>query len=283
MVDTEVLLDDLVFGEGPRWHEGRLWFSDFFKHEVRAVTPGGDAELIAEVPHQPSGLGWLPDGRLLVVSMIDRKVLRLDPDGLVEHADLSHVAAFHCNDMVVDTSGRAYVGNFGSDLGSGEDVRPAKLALVFPDGHVAVAAHSLVFANGSVITPDGLTLVVGETFAARLTAFDIDPGTGHVSNRRVWADLPGLAPDGCCLDADGGIWVANPPRRECIRVVEGGEVTDRVETRYPSIACMLGGDDGCTLFVMTSAFADPTVRGNDDEPIGMIETAVVSRPHAGLP
>lgn len=283
MADTEVLLDDVLFAEGPRWHEGRLWFSDFFRRHVRAVTAGGDGEIVLELPNQPSGLGWLPDGRLLVVSQEDRRLLRREPDGrLVEHADLSAIATGNCNDMVVDRAGRAYVGNFGAATVPGEAHEPAALALVHPDGRAEVAAPDLVFPNGSVITPDGGTLLVAETLAARITAFDID-ADGRLHGRRVWADLGERFPDGCTLDAAGGLWVATPPRREAVRVVEGGEITDVVSTRYPCIACMLGGDDDRTLFLCTSAWSDPSVRVDEDDPKGLIETAQVVHPHAGRP
>ena len=196
---ASLLLDGLYFGEGPRWHDGELWFSDFYDHAVKAVTPSGAVRTVVELPGgQPSGLGWLPDGQLLVVSMLDQRLLRLEPGGLVEHADLSGIATFHCNDMVVDGLGRAYVGNFGFDLDRELAARgvesvladhvTAKLARVDPDGSVHVAASDMHFPNGSVITPDGRTLIVAETLGLRLTAFTIaDDGTLH--DRRVWADL----------------------------------------------------------------------------------------------
>jgi sugar lactone lactonase YvrE len=277
---TDVVLDGIDFGEGPRWHEGRLWFSDFYQHVVRAMTPEGEAEVIVELDGQPSGLGWLPDGRLLIVSMLDRKVLRLDEGGLVEHADLSGIATFHCNDMVVSAEGRAYVGNFGFDLFAGGPPLAAALALVHPDGRTEVAAEDLFFPNGTVITPDGRTFIVGETTGSRYSAFDIaDDGT--LSNRRIWAEVPGAFPDGCCLDADGGIWFANPAGPECLRVVEGGEITDQVEAGANCFACMLGGDDGRTLFILTGPTSDPgDVQGKG---MGRLECARVARPHAGLP
>jgi sugar lactone lactonase YvrE len=275
-----VIRDDLLFGEGPRWRDGRLWFSDFFAHVVRALTPTGEAEDVVEVPNQPSGLGWLPDGSLLVVSMTDQRVMRLDGEVLVEHADLSGLATGHCNDMVVDSSGRAYVGNFGSDVGGGEALRPATLALVLPDGRVEPAADELQFPNGMVIEPDERTLIVAETFGERLTAFDID-GDGRLHRRRVWAPLPGVHPDGCCLDAAGGVWVADPPKRRCVRVVEGGEITDEVTTTRPCIACMLGGTDGRTLFLVTTWFAD--VENRPGQEMGAVETVEVEHAHAGRP
>ncbi len=223
MLRPETLIDDLRFPEGPRWHDGRLWFSDMHSQQVLAVDLDGKAETIVEVPQDPSGLGWLPDGRLLVVSMQDRKLMRLDPQGLVEVADLSAHASFYCNDMVVDAVGRAYVGNFGWDLHGGAPPVEANLVLVEPDGAVRVVADKLRFPNGSVITPDGRTLIVGETFGPCLTAFDI-AGDGSLSGRREWARMEGAVPDGICLDAEGGIWVASPVSGAVLRLVEGGRV-----------------------------------------------------------
>jgi len=290
--ETTVLLDGLVFPEGPRWHEGRFWFSDMHARKVMAVDTDGRAEIIVEVPNQPSGLGWLPDGRLLIVSMTDRTLLRLDDDGLAEVADLSDLASYHCNDMVVDGQGRAYVGNFGFDLGSMEDLaapRPAELVMVTPEGRAEVVADELGFPNGMVITADGKTLIVGETFAARLTAFTID-ADGSLSNRRVWAgfDDKGFAveadrvsPDGICLDADDGVWVTSPMTREVVRVCEGGAVTDRFGVETTPYACMLGGDDGKTLFICTA----PTHEPEEARALagGRIETRKVWSPRAGLP
>ena len=217
------------FTEGPRWHEGRLYFSDFYTHRVLAVDGEGRVEVIATVPGQPSGLGWLPDGRMLVVSMLDRKLLRQEGDGrLVEHADLSKIATYHCNDMVVDTQGRAYVGNFGSDIESGNKLVKANLAFVDTDGSVSVAAEDLAFPNGAVITPNGKTLIIGETFGRCLTAFDI-ADDGGLSNRRIWANLHPHIPDGICLDAEGAIWLADPANNCVVRVAEGGDVLQKIE------------------------------------------------------
>jgi sugar lactone lactonase YvrE len=280
MSNTKILLEGFPFLESPRWRDGKLWFSDFYNHQVLAMDPGGQTEIICEVPQQPSGLGWLPDGRMLVVSMIDRRVLRLEAHGLVEHADLSSLATFHCNDMVVDDQGRAYVGNFGSDLAAGGMPDPAALILVAPDGGCRVVAEDLLFPNGSVITPDGKTLIVGESFGARMTAFDIEPD-GSLSNRRLWAQLEGAIPDGCCIDAECALWVASPPTREVLRVREGGETTDRISTDQMAIACMLGGDDCRTLYVLTAPSVDgpecQTSRG------ARIESLEVEVPGAGLP
>jgi sugar lactone lactonase YvrE len=277
---NELVLDGIDFGEGPRWHDGRLWFSDFYQHKVRAVTPGGAAQDISTVPGQPSGLGWLPDGRLLIVSMTDRKLLRLEGRELVLHADLSSIATAHCNDMVVSATGHAYVGNFGSDILAGAEPVPAKLALVQPDGRVEVAAENLEFPNGSVITPDGSTLIVGETLGSRYTAFDIGDD-GRLSNRRVWAELPGHFPDGCSLDAEGGIWFADASGKGCLRVVEGGAITNRIETEQVGYACALGGEDGRTLFILTAPSSHPSKIAG--KALGRLEAARVEHPHAGLP
>lgn len=278
---TDILFEGLSFGEGPRWHDGRLWLSDFHTHRVMAIDDSGAAELIVEVPQRPSGLGWLPDGRLLVVSMLDRRLMRLDPDGLVEHADLSGVATGDCNDMVVDAIGRAYVGNFGFDYAGGEAPRAAAMALVMPDGAVSIAAADLMFPNGTVITPDGSTLIVGETFGRVLTAFDV-ADDGSLSNRRVWADLDRVTPDGICLDAAGGVWVADPTGSQCIRVTQGGEITDRIETSQACIACMLGGSDGRTLHLVTGVLTGDVDR-LVAEPPGRVETVRVDVEGAGWP
>ena len=230
MTQPKVLLDGLAFPEGPRWRDGRLWFSDMHYHRVVAVDPDGRSETIAEVPNRPSGLGWLPDGRMLVVSMTDRRLLRLEDSKLVPHAELGAFATFHTNDMVVDAQGRAYVGNFGFDLDAQETPKPAALLRVDPDGTASLAADELMFPNGTVITPDGRTLIVGESFGARLTAFDL-ADDGSLSNRRVWAAVERAVSDGICLDAEGAIWVASPTSAEVLRVREGGEVTHRVPLR----------------------------------------------------
>jgi sugar lactone lactonase YvrE len=284
VAQLEPWLDGFAFLEGPRWHEGRLWFSDMHARRVYAASDDGAVEAIARVPECPSGLGWLPGGQLLLVSMEDRKLLRREADGgLVTHADLSGIAAYHCNDMVVDAAGRAYVGNFGFDIHTGQKPRAATLALVQPDGAACVAAEDLMFPNGAVITPNGRTLIVGESFGRRLTAFDIDPASGALSGRRVWAALEGGAvPDGICLDAERAIWVASPMSREFLRVHEGGRVSQRIACgERMAIACMLGGADRRTLFALTSATIDPyecrRLRS------ARIERVRVETPGAGLP
>jgi sugar lactone lactonase YvrE len=279
MPRPETLIDGLRFPEGPRWRDGRLWFSDMHAQQVLAVDLDGQTETIASVEHDPSGLGWLPDGRLLIVSMRDRKLLRLDPQGLVEVADLSGLASFYCNDMVVDARGRAYVGNFGFDLHGGGQPCATNLVLVEPDGGARVVAEDLRFPNGTVITPDGRTLIIGETFGACLTAFDVAPD-GSLSGRREWARMEKAVPDGICLDAEGGIWVASPVSGAVLRVREGGEVTDRIEVEHQAFACMLGGPERKTLFLCTAADSDPEKTGNRT---GRIEFVEVDVPGAGLP
>jgi sugar lactone lactonase YvrE len=276
----ETLLEGLTFPEGPRWHESRLWFSDFYNHRVVGVGLDGKAEIMATVPQIPSGLGWMPDGSLLVVSMNDRKLLRMQGGQLAVHADLSSVAGGPCNDMVVDAVGRAYVGNFGYDRFGGGAPRPARLARVDPDSRTTVVADGLLFPNGTIITPDGKTLIIGETMGNRLTAFDVAPD-GGLSNRRVWAAVDGLFPDGICLDAEGAIWVADPRGNRVVRVREGGVIVDTIPLPgRNAYACMLGGDDRRTLFICTAPGSGPERAGKTD---GKIETARVSVPGAGLP
>jgi len=278
---TEILIEDVAFGEGPRWHEGRLFFSDMHSQRVLAVDLEGRTEEICRVEADPSGLGWLPDGRMLVVSMRDRRLLCLEADGsLREVADLSALATFHCNDMVVDRLGRAYVGNFGWDLHGGGTPTKAALILVPPDGAPRVAADDLEFPNGAVITDDGRTLVVAETMGRRLTAFDVAED-GSLSGRRAFAQLDRVLPDGIALDADGAIWVASPVSHGCFRVLEGGEITDYVQVEREAFACMLGGPERRHLLVCTAGSSQPDecVARRD----GRIEMVEVDVPGAGLP
>ena len=251
------------FLESPRWHDGRLWLSDFYTHRVLTLDATGRAQTVCEVPAQPSGLGWLPDGRLLVCAMRERRVLRLEPDGrLVVHADLSGIAGGHVNDMVVDGHGRAYVGNFGFDRTGDAPLRTARLACVWPDGRARVVADGLYFPNGSVVTPDGRTLIVAETMGNRISAFDI-AADGTLGPRRDWAvfgPVPAsrqmaavrasmvVAPDGLVLDAEGAVWLADARHRRVLRVAEGGRVLQEIGTGDIGVyACTLGGPTRRTL------------------------------------
>ncbi len=279
MPGLPVLVDGLDFGEGPRWHDGRLWFSDFHQGTVSSVGDDGARRVELTLDEAPSGLGWLPDGRMLVVAMESRRVLRVEAGGdVATHADLSSIATGNCNDMVVAGDGTAYVGNFGFDFTVGEPRRPAALARVAPGGEISVAVDGLEFPNGAVITPDGRTLIVGETFGKRATAFTIaEDGTLH--DRRLWADLGDVRPDGCTLDVEGAIWFADARGTAVVRVKEGGEITDRIDAGQRTFACALGGDDGRTLFVVCADSAG----GEAGHATGTIRTVRVDVPHAGRP
>ena len=288
-MDTTTLVDGRYFCEGPRWHDGRFWFSDFYAHEICSVGLDGDVrtELVIGGDERPSGLGWLPDGRLLYVAMLSRSVMRREHDGsVVVHADLSDVATFHCNDMLVDDRGRAYVGNFGFDLDAAlatmgpeglltalvTDRSPYTTVLVRvdPDGTVSEAADDLVFPNGMVTLDGGSTLVVAQTLGLELTAFDVG-ADGSLSNRRVWASLAEflVAPDGTCADADGGLWAANALGNEVVRVEEGGEITRRVTTSKLAFACAIGGPEGRHLLCCTAEASD--AEGAAAAPNGALE------------
>lgn len=290
------LVAGLSFGECPRWHDGRLYLSDFYTHRVLAVSTRGNVETVAEVPQQPSGLGWLPDGRMLVVSMRDRRVLRREPDGsLLEHSNLYSLAPWHLNDMVVDRDGRAWVGNFGFDLMGGAPFATTVLICIEPDGQAKVVADGLGFPNGMVITPDGNTLIVAESIMSRLSAFELTDGM--LTHRRTWAafgDVPDLnvgmaavaeaavTPDGICLDVEGAVWVADPVHQRLLRVSEGGQVLEeRVTEGIQVFACSLGGDDGRTLFACVAPTSlESEVSGSRDASVLMTRVDV---PHAGLP
>lgn len=250
--ERTIVLDGLAFAEGPRWHNGRLYVSDMHSHHILAVTSAGNREVVGAYDGRLSGLGWLPDGQLLAVAM-DGWLLRNTPGGFVGHADLRDRAPYGVNDMVVDSRGRAYVGQFGYDYFAGETSRPSALLLVRPDGTVHEAAQGLSVANGMAITADGGTLVVAESGGKRLTAFDICED-GSLSDRRIFAELNDI-PDGMCLDSEGAAWVACPVGRRFVRVLPGGEVTDvlDVERDRHAIACVLGDDDRRTLYLVTAA------------------------------
>lgn len=277
------LADGGSFFEGPRWRDGRWWVSDFYRHTVLALAPDGTTEEIMTVEAQPSGLGWMPDGSLLVVSMKDHRVLRRAPDGTVTtHADISEHCGGPANDIVVAADGRAWVGNFGFDIMEGGAPQPAALVRIEPDGTAAVAAEGLHFPNGSVITPDGAMLVVGETTGARFTAFTITAG-GMLTDRRTWAAVENVAPDGCTLDAEGHIWAADAAGNRLVRVAADRGVTD--EIRMPGglgvYACMLGGDDGRTLLACCAP--DFLERNRATTREAVLLTTRVDVPHAGLP
>ncbi len=251
MLETAVLVNSLGFPECPRWHNGKLWFSDMNTGWVMTVDSEGRTEKIVKVHGQPAGLGWLPDGKLIVVSMTNRCLMRMDSAGLFKVADMSALASYHCNDMVVNSRGMAYIGNFGSDFNNRSSLEPAEIIMVDPEGNARVVADQLVFPNGAVITPDENTLIVAETFASRLTAFDILED-GSLANRRVWADLNNAKPDGICHDEEGAIWVASPFEHKVIRVREGGEIVEQIQVSNQPYACMLGGSRRNVLFILSA-------------------------------
>ncbi len=277
------LADGGAFFEGPRWRDGRWWVSDFYRHGVFTIAPDGTTEQVMTVDNQPSGLGFMPDGSLLVVSMKDHRVLRRAVDGTVSvHAEIGGHCGGPANDIVVAADGRAWVGNFGFDLMGGEPPTPARLVRVDPDGTVAVAAEGLAFPNGSVITPEGTMLVVGETMGARYTAFTIT-AQGLLTDRRVWAAIDGVAADGCTLDAEGHIWAADCFGSRVVRVAADRGVVDEIAVPdgLGTYACMLGGDDGRTLLVCCAPDFDERRRQTDHQAV--LLTTTVDVPHAGLP
>lgn len=275
------LLGGLGFAEGPRWHDDRLVFSDMGTKQVMSVGLDGAAEKVCVVDNRPSGIGWLPTGELLVVSQNDKRILKLVGGALTEHADISGLATGACNDMVVDGRGNAYVGNPGYDMRNPPSpLPPAEVVLVRADGSAAVVDREVMFPNGSVVTPDNRTLIVGETMGQRLTAFDIAED-GTLSNRRTFADMKGRGPDGIALDAEGAVWVADANGHACVRVVEGGEVTDVVDLgERHCFACALGGPDRRTLFLLTgTGFSGAAIKSRS----GAIFTTPVDVPGAGWP
>jgi sugar lactone lactonase YvrE len=250
----QTLMSGLAFPESPRWHHDRLWFSDWCAHEVIAVDLAGNSEVIVRVPFPsfPFSIDWLPDGRLLMVSASDRPLLRREPDGSwVTHADLRGLSDKGWNEIVVDGRGNAYINGGGFDLLAGEKFAPGIVALVTPDGSAQQVADGIAFPNGMAVTPDNSTLIVAESYGRRLTAFEIAVD-GSLSNRRVWADLQGGVPDGICLDAEGALWYADVPNKRCVRVREGGEVLQTIELDRGCFACILGGVDKQTLFLMAN-------------------------------
>ncbi len=290
--EARVLREGLGFGEGPRWHEGRLWFSDFYRHGIFSINEDASEERLEyEVPTQPSGLGWLPNGDLLFVSMIDQRVMRAHNGTVSLFADIAPYCNFWANDMIVSPSGVSYVGNFGFDLdvmlrdvgvaGMLESPPPTtNLVVLGPEGDVLQVVPDLAFPNGTVLTPDGATLIVGETMTFRLSAFDVR-ADGTLSNRRVFAQLEFVATDGMCLDAEGQIWLANALEPKCLRVKEGGEITGEVQTSQNAFACGLGGSDRRTLYIMTAPTSDRFKIADATD--GRIEAVTVPVAGAGTP
>lgn len=275
----QVLLSGLAYLESPRWHEDRLWFAHWGTGEIVAVGLDGASEVVGRGPEGFGwSIGWLPDGRLLVTG---EGLLRREPDGsMVPHADLTALAE-DWNELVVDGRGNIYV-NGRCDFDPEGDP-PGIIALVTPDGAVRQVAEAIAFPNGMVVTPDGETLIVAESFAGRLTAFDI-AADGSLANRRVWADLPGAAPDGICLDADGAVWYADVPNQRCVRVAEGGEVQQSVEIDRGAFACMLGGPDRQTLFILAARWGGLEEVGETlAARTGQVLTVRAPAPRAGRP
>jgi sugar lactone lactonase YvrE len=258
MPDLRVVMTGLRFGEQPRWHEGRLWFSDWGTQEVIAVDLDGNSEVILRAPSFPCCTGWLPDGRLLVVSARDGLLLRREPDGtLVTHGNVSGLSDPPAgNELVVDDRGNAYLNGGGFDLMAGEEFAPGIVAMISPDGSARQVADGLSFPNGMLIMPDAQTLIVAESYANRLTAFEI-AADGSLSNRRVWAELGDGVPDGICADAENAVWYADVPNKRCVRVREGGKVLDTVELDRGCFACALGGPDRSMLFTIATEWSGP--------------------------
>ena len=254
--NAEILIERLAFPEGPRWHSGRFWFTDQHARRIFSADAEGNLETLTATEDLPGGLAWLPDGSLLVVYMTQRKVMRWDGKQLQQYADLSRLASFHCNDMIADTRGRVYVGNFGFDLHGGAPQDKAEIVMIDSHGSPELFSDNVIFPNGCVLTPDEKTLIVAETFAHRLTAFELGDDGLSVSSS-VWAGLGDMTPDGICMDHHGRIWVASPGTREVILVKKGGDKIASCQTAGTPYACMLGGNDGQTLFICTSETDDP--------------------------
>jgi sugar lactone lactonase YvrE len=308
MKELKKLTGGLYFGEGPRWHENKLWFSDFYSHKVMTLDENNSLETVCKVPSQPSGLGWLPNGDLLIVSMLDRKILKFSEGSISVHADLSEYVAHKCNDMVVGRDGTAYVGNFGMG-DAGESLNSTHLMIVKSDGTVLKGPDNLLFPNGTVITEDGKNLIIAETLGAKLTSFDIEDN-GELTNRKLWARTSPLislliikflsslgfdlskvdfskysknlhVPDGICLDEKNGIWIASPTTKAVVRIEKGGNITDTINTPKGAFACMLGGKERKTLYVIISNSSDPEEA--QASPEGEIHSIEVEIPGVGKP
>jgi sugar lactone lactonase YvrE len=274
----EVLMEGVVFGESPRWHDGRLWFSDWGANQVIALNLDGSHEVIATVPSFPMCIDFLPDGRLLVVDSAQRRLLRREPDGsLVPHADLASVSEKPWNDIVVDVRGNAYVNTIGFDFPDGA-FEPGLVVLVTPDGAVREVAGDLAFPNGMAITADGGTLLVAESYANQLTAFAIG-SDGSLGNRRVWAETPGDHPDGICIDSQGAVWYADVGNQHCVRVREGGEVLATFELDRGAFACALSREQNPHLYVVGQNWGEPDSSG----PSGQVVAFPAPAPGAGRP
>jgi sugar lactone lactonase YvrE len=273
----EALMEGIGLGESPRWHDGRLWFADWVAQELIALDPEGHSEVIANVRSLPFSIDWLPDGRLVVTS--GRQLVRMGSDGsLVTHVDLSDLSEYGWNEIVVDGRGNTYVNSIGFDLMAGEDPKPGTIAVVTSDGEARQVADGMAFPNGMVVSPDNSTLIVAESYEGKLTAFDIDDD-GSLSNRRVWADL-GEGGDGICMDADGAVW--SPKFHACVRVHEGGEVLETIELDQFCFACMLGGEDGTTLFMNVADWSGTEGVGQGPR-TGRVLKVEAPAPHAGYP
>ena len=278
MSAPEVLMEGIVFGESPRWHGGQLWFSDWGAGQVIALVPGGSHQVVATVRSFPMCIDFLPDGRLLVVDSAQRRLLRREPDGsLVRYADLADVSQKPWNDIVADDRGNAYVNSIGFDFPGGE-FAPGLIALITPDGSVAQVTGDLAFPNGMAISADGATLVVAESYANRLTGYDIG-SDGCLAGRRVWAETPGDHPDGICMDADGAVWYADVGNQHCVRVREGGQVLATVELDRGAFACALSRGDDPRLYVVGQTWGGP----EPSEPSGRVVAFPAPSPGAGRP
>jgi sugar lactone lactonase YvrE len=277
MPEPKALMTGIGLGESPRWHDARLWFADWVAQEVIAVDLEGNGEVITNVRSLPFSIDWLPNGPMLITS--GRKLLRMEPDGaLVTHVDLSGLSQHGWNEIVVDGRGNTYVNNICFDFMAGEEFAPGIIALVTPDGSIQPVAGGLAFPNGMVVTPDNSTLIVAESFAGRLSAFDI-AADGGLSNRRVWAEL-GQGGDGICIDAEGAVW--SPAMKACVRVGEDGEILQRIELDRFCFACMLGGADGSTLFMMAADWSGTENIGKGPR-TGKVLTADAPAPRVGWP